>query len=165
MQLIDLLEGVTFIRASFSGIVFERWLGNIRQQPALMALTDACLRHAAAELAAPDCGCRASTPLARYPTTCCVALVRSHILLAELDLGVPYLNTQAARYRREAATDIEEAFTDWRRERAAAGLDTLTGWCAALHQAVLTLPCHDFPVSRILDKDLAILKRINELAS
>ena len=60
MQLIDLLEGVTFIRASFNGVVFERWLGNIKQQPALMTLTDRCLRHAAAELTAPDCGCRAS---------------------------------------------------------------------------------------------------------
>ena len=45
MQLIDLLEGVTFIRASFNGVVFERWLGNIKQQPALMTLTDRCLRN------------------------------------------------------------------------------------------------------------------------
>ncbi len=165
MQLIDLLEGVTFIRVSFNGAVFERWLGNIKQQPALMALTDACLRNAAAELAAPDCGCRGSTPLARYPTTCCVALVRSHILLAELDLGVPYLEARADHYRRTGDTDIEQAFAEWRHERANAGLDTLTGWCAALHQAVLTLPCHDFHASRVLDKDLAILKRINELAT
>ncbi|MBL7249482.1 hypothetical protein [Alloalcanivorax marinus] len=164
MQLIDLLEGVTFMRTSFHGDVFLDWLKQAKEKPSLMALISGCLHHHGPGTDA-GCGCTAATPLSSYPTPCFMALVRSQVLLAELDLGLPYLEAHAANYLRRPGQDIEQAFIEWRHERLRAGLATLTGWCAALHQTVLTLPCEDFPISRVQERDLAILKRLNDMAA
>ena len=83
MQLIDLLEGVTFMRTSFHGDVFLDWLKQAKENPSLMALISGCLHHHGPGTDA-GCGRTAATPLSSYPTPCCMALVRSQVLLAEL---------------------------------------------------------------------------------
>lgn len=163
MDLVDCLEGKKILRTSFNDEVFVDWWTQIRQHRALMTLVERCLDHAAARVEARHCGCVLDGPLASYPDACRLVLARSHLLLAELDLSVAFLDKHASEYNDTADQDIEASFTDWLGERAGAGLSTVTGWCAALHHAVLVLLYDRFAAAVVETKELAILQRIDLL--
>lgn len=163
MDLVACLDGKKILRTSFSDEAFVDWWERIRQQRALMTLMERCLDHAAARVEARHCGCVLDGSLASYPDACRLLLARSHLLLEELDLSVAYLDKHAGEYNDTADQDIEASFTDWLGERASAGLSAVTGWCAALHHAVLVLLYDRFAAALVETKELAILQRIDRL--
>ncbi len=162
-ELLDRLEGAVIVRASFKKSAFVEWLEQIKQQLDLMALVGQCQLHAVGRVPGHTCGCGIRTPLAEYPADCCLALVRSHLLLEELDLTTSWLDMHAREYARAGEKGIERSFTEWLRERMAADLATMTGWCGAVHHAVLTLSCDEFDAGRVTAMDLALLRQIERL--
>ena len=156
----DRLEGKTFERVTVTAAAFADWLQLIKQQLDLMALVGQCRLHAVGYVAGHTCGCGVHTPLSAYPRACCLGLVRSHLLLAELALSAAWLDGQAGAYLLARSSDLERSFTEWSRERVAAGLITLTGWCGALHHAVLALACEELDAARVTALDLTLLGRI-----
>lgn len=157
---LDRLEGMTFERVTFTAAAFADWLQRIKQQLDLMSLVGQCQLHAMGYVAGHTCSCGVHTPLSGYPRACCLGLVRSHLLLAELALSAAWLDGQARGYLEAGSSDLERSFTEWSRERVAVGLITLTGWCGALHHAVLALACEEVDAGRVTALDLALLGRL-----
>lgn len=157
------LEGKRILHTAFNDDAFVAWWADIQQQPNLVTLVERCLDHAAARVEARHCGCVFDAPLASYPAACRLVLARSHLLLAELGFTISGLNRYAGEYNDTSCLDIEASFTDWLHERAGAGLTSVTGWCAALHHAVLVLLYDHFAATLVGTKELAILQRINRL--
>lgn len=163
MDPVAYLEGQRILGTAFSDETFAAWWSGIRQQRDLMTLVERCLDHAAARVEARHCGCVFDATLGDYPAACRLVLARSHLLLAELDVSGTLLDRHAGEYNDTVCMDIEASFTDWLRERAGAGLITVTGWCGALHHAVLILLYDHFAAALVETKELAILQRINRL--
>lgn len=160
----DRLEGVTFVRASFSAVAFADWLRVMKRQLDLMTLLARCQLHAVGYVAGHTCGCGVYTPLSAYPRACCLGLVRSHLLMAELSLSGAWLDGLARDYLQAGSSDLEHSFTEYCEERVAAGLITLTGWCGALHHGVLALACDELGAGRVTALDLRLLGQVEKLA-